>query len=654
MGAGDIERDLRIKATADAAQAKAELAGVNAEIDKTAASTEVATSATVSHTAAVTEDTAEELRRQAVLDRQAALLRDVGDAQRAAAIAVDAMGAAASTGGKAYAEAIEAAASAVARLEIAQEAVRARGGPIGAAAIAELAAFDAAVQAASASVERTEPGYKNFSANVSLARGNVEGLSRAATGAADHIGIFGRAIQLLAGPIGLFIAAIALIPQALSKWAEWSQVVSNKLATLLAGLTDSRREVDSQGKAIDVLSDQYQRAADATALHERATRAMSAGLIEATDNAKRADAEEIIREAALHRSTTATTAYVNALKEFGIKAFESFSGAQTAATAFLTEYQRASRESSAVARAFAEENSAALERILQRYALLGRDVPPELKKIAEGLGLISKAESELAANQDLQKKTAEKVSDLKEKYAELTKAIADSTKAYQDQSKAIEDNRKKAIEASNAVKVTEIQNLEEQGTKFEGVYKGQANVVSDYRVSVNQHFADIAKARQAEFDREQQVNRDAEKAQTDLTKKYQDESKRQKDALSDTADALKAAEGRLASLTQVINDQSAALSSVRPKLFEAGIAAEDLDGKVGPLATSTSQAADATASLGVRAGIVAGQLAAAGGQVDSLAAKLANLASVAAGAAAAVASVTEGPSNSGGGGGGGF
>lgn len=651
----DLERELRIKATADTAAAKTEVASLNETVEANAAATVASAGAADVRTAALERETAAEFTLEANLKNQQILLRELNAAQSAAATSVERMGAAAAAGGKLYEVAIAGAGAAVVRLEIAQEAVRSRGGPVSPAAIANLAAYDAAVRSASLATEQHAGTYQNLSANLSVAQGHLSGFGRAAVTAGEGVGILGRALQFLAGPVGLVLAAIALLPQALALFAEYAKKGAEAAVGLFSELGQGTKVVDAHGKAVEALDPKYKSLAEAQDALARAQNAARDGVIQSTDDLKRLSAEFVVHTAALHGATAETAQFLAAAKLLGIKLPETFDSIKASAQGFLELYQARLKTGALAAREFAEDNETLLNRIFAKYVKLGQDIPPELKKIADSIGFVSKAESELAKNDDLQKKTAEKVSDLKQKYADLEKALTDSAKSFKEHSDAIEKNRKAATAAIEATTAATIKSLQAEIKANEDAHNARTISDTKYFENVNRLIAQEATAKQKAYEAEKALDEKAVKDKVDLEEKFKAEQRKRKEALDDTRVAEEAAEGRLKSLNAERFNEITALAAVRPHLFDAGIAAEDLDGKVESLAGNTKAATSATVDFSdVLINIGPGMHGAAEA-AQVLEAQLTRVAAAARDAAAAVASVVTGPGpSSGGGGGGGY
>jgi chromosome segregation ATPase len=443
------------------------------------------------------------------------------------------------------------------------------------------------------------------------------------------------------------IAAIVIAMELLSKVGQAVKSVLSdiydRVRLWALGLSDLKPILDEHGKAIDPLSDKYQKAADAAALLERAQNAMRAGLNVLTEDTRRANAEEIVRQAALHGTIGTTKEYADALKTLGIRSVESFNDLKGSAQAFEREYERIFKtEGPAAARFFAQENAALLDKVETRYEKLGQDVPAELHKIATSIGLVSKAESELAKNTELEKKYEKTIGDLKEKFSDLSKALADSGKAFLDHASKIEVDRAKAVEAINDTTSKTISGLQAQVKETEAAHQARAISDSEYNQKINTLFAEQAKAKTEGYEKEKAVDDKATKDLADLTEKHAEETRKRKENLQEVADAEVAAQKKLESLNAARNEEIRALAAAKPLLFQAGVDTKSLADSHTVLAPKVAESAAGVKDLGQQITATAAQVPALKGQVDSLKSSLDALLASALAAAKAVASIPDG------------
>jgi hypothetical protein len=167
-----VDRDLRIGVTTPgSAEAKTELAGVNAELGKTAAAQDLAASSA---------------------EKQAYAGAAVGESLGRAQTAMGEFAVAAATGGKTAETALLAARDATAALEIAIANAKSIGAPVSSTAVSVLANYDAAIAAAVAETEAL--GVAQAGA------GNQSRLLQAESRTASVVlGQYGRALGVLAG-----------------------------------------------------------------------------------------------------------------------------------------------------------------------------------------------------------------------------------------------------------------------------------------------------------------------------------------------------------------------------------------------------------------------------------------------------------------------
>jgi len=524
-------------------------------------------------------------------------------------------------------------------------------------ATAETAAAKAAVDDLNASIKATAPaqdaatgselrgveGLKALQDQMRAAASGASTLGAATTGAAEGASLLSRAVQGLTSTKGNLILILVMLVTHLKEVNEWMGRAADKMVGWLTAAGQGTKVLDEHGKAVDALDPKYKKLAEAQDLAARATKAMAAGLIQVTEDTKRANAEELIREAALHGSIMSTKDYAEALKTLGIKTVESFDNIKGSAQAFEREYGRVMKtEGPAAARIFAEENSSVLDKVQSRYIKLGQEVPPELKKISDGIGLIPKAAAEAEKSDASFKKLTESIYDLETKTAGLNKSLVDNGKAFQDNSAKIEANRKTAIESSQAVTAQTIKGLQDQVKETEAAHAARTISDSDYRTKIAQLYADQAKAKQDGYETEKQVDADAKKDLEDLAGKYKEQTDKVKEALSDVATKQEEATAKLKALNVERDAEVRAMQTAVPLWGTSAEFAKLLAGVQATLATETKASAGATKDLGAQFGASAAQVPALGAGIDSLTSKMNTATAAAKALAAALDSVTGG------------
>lgn len=410
------ERDLLLRARADAAQAKQELTELAAVEKEVGAAAEEAS--------IVAENAAQ---------RQAARLSELASAENLAANAVAEMADAAAIGGKTYATAIDTARSAVARLEIAIESVRATGGPIDPKIIAELALYDGAVAAAAATTEKAGKSIGSLKTEAQLARGNVGGLAQAFAGLGGPVG------GALLGFLGVE-AALKLLPDLLKRLEDGGTSLGNQIAKLTGGIVEETKEDEKLNAELSKQDQHFKSLADAHDLLLRAQIAMAAGLLAQTENTRLLNAEELAREALLHRTIIATGDLAKAMKDLGIVETQAAEDTNAKAETFLLRYQAHLLDSQTAADRFAKANKSFLQSVADDFVLAGAKIPPEFQKIIDKLHIIPTEYEE--ANKAIDKHKAKIV----ELSAELTKH---GTKLTEDVGK-IKEHAKSQAESADA------------------------------------------------------------------------------------------------------------------------------------------------------------------------------------------------------------
>ena len=401
-----VDAKLNVDATSSGfPERKAEVEDLKGAINDAASATQASTAAEQERTAALTEQEAAEIRQAAVLKEHKALLDQLAAAQAKAAASVAAMADAADAGGAKYRAAIDAAAAAVARLEIIQDEVRAKDGPIGPEAVAQLEVYNGAIAAADASTQRAANSTTILRGEAQFASGSVGGLARGLA----NLGSTGDGVVAsfarMALNVGLFIGVAAVVPELIGKIDDKTKSWAESIVDSVNGLTDQQAAVRGSNESLEEYEARIQRIANEHADLVRSAIAVGAGLLEQAADNKQAIAEWQGHEAALHGALEQYPQFVAALKAMGVSFKATFSDMKDQSVLFGEAYQRVLREDGiAGANAWAEANKTVLDKIISYYERAHQEIPPALLDIARSIGLVSAAEKEWAADEKLQQK----------------------------------------------------------------------------------------------------------------------------------------------------------------------------------------------------------------------------------------------------------
>jgi hypothetical protein len=493
-----VERNLTIGVTTPGApEAQAELAGVNAEIDKTAVAQGVNTEATVASAEATKKASLEEIRRQAILDNQEKKLIELAAAQAEAAASVATMAAMAEVGGKKYEIAINAATAAVARLDIIQTAVRVSGGPIPPGAAADLLKYDAAVVAATEANAGLTGSMLSAHEMAGLMRGNLLGLEKTLASTAGQAGTLAGSFARAALPIGAVMGAMAILPLVF----EAVQKAGTLLGNMIVGLTNDFDDESVAAKKAGESTEAYQaRIEKALNTKEEMTRAgilMGAQLINEETDITRATAAYQGYHAAMSGTFEQYPEFVARLKAMGVTFRATHAEMADQAQAFGMAYRTVlKRDGIDGANEFASESKAALDRIITYYEKTGQSVPAELKKIQEAIGLTTKAEKEAAEATDLRQHYLDITNAgmvLKAQIQGQTASLGSEGLAVQSLSKDInaQIDELKSLKTANAAeeanKQAQLKSLEDLAVKYgilHGKY-GEINVSSQEKIRID-------------------------------------------------------------------------------------------------------------------------------------------------------------------------
>jgi len=482
-------------------------------------------------------------------------------------------------------------------------------------------ATDTATSGVTATQSKAEQEMAAFLAKNKEMEAQAQSLSDSLKNTAANTGAFGTQIASLLPSLSIWTIALVALP------------------AILKGIDEGTKSLF--GALVD-FKDAQNLNTEASTNATRAMAAMGAGFIATTQDIQKAEAALTLHLSALHGWTLETQNAIAAMKEFGIKIPEAFDSVKAKAQAFVDVYAAELKKGAGEARAFAEQNKGTLDALESRFITMGEKVPPELKKISDGIGLIPKAEQELEKHQEQWDKLTKSLADLGAKADELSKKLTDNGKAFQDHANKIEQDRQTAIAAIDSTTKKTIADLDLQVKQTEEAHKARAISDTDYFTKINTLVADEAKAKQDAYTAETKINDDAAKDQKKLADDHAVETKRITDDLATLAEKQVDAKKKQEELTEVRRLDQEILSKTQPLLFQAGIDTKLLSDAQVPLAANTKQAAQAHVDLGAAAKSSSSDLTTLEGVADSLIQKYRDLAAAASDAARAVASVASG------------
>lgn len=442
-----------------------------------------------------------------------------------------------------------------------------------------------------------------------------KGLAEAEAAAATGATLFSRAMTALAGPLGILITVLVLILTHLKDLGEWFGRVGAKLDDWIHGVGQGTQVLDAHGKVVEALDPKYKKLAEAQDLHARALQQERAGLIAATEDMKRLDAEALVHEANFRKAAASSEELVAAFKTLGIVIPDTFESLQKSGQEFLSRYQIIlDTEGPAAARVFAEANKRLVDDVISRYIKMGEAIPPELKKVETVLGDLSKAEADAAKDKGLADRYQRDLRRMADESTALLVKVANLGDEFLKTRDKIEQSAAAEIAASEAKTRKTLEGLQEEVKQTEEAHAARLISDTEYNAKVNGLFAEMAKARTAGFDQEKKIKDDEKTLLDKAVQERDDAGKKIIDKLEDVNVKQTEVTEKLGALTIKLQEQRTA----------ADLAAAGFTGLSAQFGTLTSEGP-------ALAAIVAGLT----GQFD-------NLARAARDAAAAVASVTDG------------
>jgi hypothetical protein len=442
------ERDLSLRITADAAQAKAELDSLQKSEQGLVASTEAATVATTGSANAIKAqgDAAAESNEQ--VSESSDVLSDAGSAATVAGLAQQKLGSAitgtaTATGGAvvaadAHVVAFRAEQVATERITLAFQEARASITGLASATAAGGAEMTAAVGRAAIAVagleiEMNAAGGGTAAQRLQLAGLNAElvrlvpalAADAAATGvltaqteksAVAHkqqtlsIQAAGKAVAghelstaklatgllKMAAPVLGVVTVVALLPQVIKlvvdKTTEWS----NKIGDLMAGLDSQAGVMRKSGESTADYQKRVNEAADANEELDRAVNASRAGIIGVTGDSERLRAEWILHAEAMNAGSQSAEKLAFAYKELGLKMVESlkFEDARADIESFIRQYDNELKKGENSARRFTDANKEFILARMEAYEDEGQAISADLQQIADKYGIVTQKQKE--------------------------------------------------------------------------------------------------------------------------------------------------------------------------------------------------------------------------------------------------------------------
>lgn len=268
-----------------------------------------------------------------------------------------------------------------------------------------------------------------------------------------------------------------------------------------------------------------------------------------------------------------------------------------------------------------------------------------------------------------------------ERQVELANKLTATNKAYADGIAKIEERRKTEISAAESTTKTLITDLGIQVKQTEAAHDSRSISDTDYNTKINTLFAQQAIARQKEYDREREIDLDAQKDKEDLATKHREATKSIEDDLTHLNSSVQEAtdlrtklETKERERVTTLEDEKKAEALAREEVDnhsrsqkdfvkDLQISIDKLTGAGGAnealkthrehhaALNSTESGVPATsrnvAELGTQFGVTAGEVPGLNAQVTSLRQNLQGLRDDAVAAAAAIASIPEGPPSGG-------
>jgi hypothetical protein len=431
----DLEREIRIKATADAAQAKAELGSLNESIGLTVQQQVGQRIAQESLTGAITDGALAEARATKVETDHAAAIYELNLAHQNAKAAVAAMGDAAALSGAKYKLAIDEAAASLVRLEILQAAMKAAGGPITPRMILDIQTMDSSIKAATLSQVGGAAATRAFSMEAGLLRGNVLGAANALRLAATSGSGMAAALGAAVLPIGAVLGLMALIPMIVEKINDKTKEWSLGLVDMINGFDDEGIALKKAGESYEDYQARIEKIKNAREDFTRALIAQGAGILQEEKDVGRATVAWQGHLAAMTGVFEVYPEFLKATKVMGISFRSTFDEMRHEAQTFVQSYNLTlKRDGVQGAHAWLEANKGVLSKIISYYQEAGKEVPAALAKMRAGMDEF-KTSAETAALKH--KELKEKLLDVMGAGLALREEIAKGAETYKSEGAAV-------------------------------------------------------------------------------------------------------------------------------------------------------------------------------------------------------------------------
>lgn len=410
------ERDLSLRVTADATQAKAELEALQKAEQGLVTSAESATVATAGSASALRDqgDAAGESAGQVGESRDA--LSDLGSSATVAGLAQQRLSDSikGSTGAivtQVTATKTSTVATQADTVAETQQTVATKGSTV--AALADAGAETVQAAATRSSTSSVMANALAMTGSTTATRGataanagytasaGLMGMGARAAGAAIagkelSVARLATGLVKLAAPVLGVVTVIALLPAVIKLVVEKVSDWSTKIGENIVGLDLQAGVARKAGESTQDYQKRVNEAADANEDLERALNASRKGLIGVTADSEKLRAEGILLAEGLHQGTQSAEKLAFAYKELGLKMVESmkFEDAQLGITNFIAQYDRELKKGENSARRFTDTNKDFVLARMEAYEDEGRAIPAALQAIADKYDIVTTAQKE--------------------------------------------------------------------------------------------------------------------------------------------------------------------------------------------------------------------------------------------------------------------
>lgn len=370
------ERDLVFHLLAENSQLKAKLAESTTQVEQFKAANAGVVPGATAAAAALTEQAAASGVAAAAATQQATQQNTVVVALGEARDAMRRFTAESLVGGESQVAAARGAAKAIAQVHIAILETRAAGGIVTPAQVAAVEAYTARLQGTAAQLGGASAATAAATGHSRLFTVATSQAGQAIAGKTVNLGAMNSALLRTTGALGGMVAGAALLPSLLDTIDKKTQEWSNALVDLVTGIYDEDvavRKLTDAVKAANASSDLYRISQGSLAVGTRDVR--------------------------------------DSIRALGFEIGEGFSASLSKANDFISAYNALLKaEGAGAAKEFAELNKRYIGEAIDGFAALGKEVPAQLRAIADEFGILSSKEKEFAANRELSEKWAEEMS----------------------------------------------------------------------------------------------------------------------------------------------------------------------------------------------------------------------------------------------------